>query len=181
MKRVLGLLSVTLLSLATANALATEAIVKHRATLRSDPSTQRPPIATLQPEEDVELIEPSATANYYHVRTGEGDEGWVYSRSLEIVTGNTNTAQPAAAPSASPSPGEVGGAVSAIPKTWDKPDPNSTTFDGPDGHCGPTGDGGDTITNGRKNRTDVPTEYHTVTWKALQSLPYPVAGKSLTE
>jgi hypothetical protein len=73
------------------------------------------------------------------------------------------------------------GIASSISGSWDKPTPNQTTFHGPDGICGPTGDGGDTITNPRKNRTDIPQEYHPVTWRAVQSLPYPKrAPKSLT-
>ena len=71
--------------------------------------------------------------------------------------------------------------VSVIPQNWEKPEPNVTSFHGPDGDCGATGDSGDTITNARKNRTDLPAQYHTVTWAAIQTLPYPVAGRSLLE
>jgi hypothetical protein len=161
---------------------AEDAIVKHRATLRNDPSTQHPPVGILEPDEDVELIEPNPTANYYRVRTGEGEEGWIYARSIEIVAGPPSVA-PASAPLAAPAlqPTLTGGVVSQIPTNWERPEPDPTTFDGPDGHCGPTGDGGDIITNKRKNRTDVPTAYHLVTWKAVETLPYPVAKKSLTD
>jgi hypothetical protein len=164
-------------------AFAAEVIVKdHKATLRADPSTQRAPVAILQPAEHLELIDPSPTAGYYHVRSEEGDEGWVYARNVEIVTESAAAAAPR--PSgrraiASGRPAATDGIVSSIPPNWDKPDPNTTTFDGPDGHCGPTGDGGDTVTNQRKNRTDEPAAYHDVTWGAVQALPYPVAGKSL--
>lgn len=158
------------------SALANDAIVKHRATLRNDPSTQHPPIAILEPNEDIELIDPNPTSNYYHVRTGEGEEGWIYSRSIEII--EAAPAPPIAVPQ---QPTLTVGVVSRIPTNWDRAEPDATTFDGPDGHCGPTGDGGDTITNKRKNRTDVPADYHQVTWAAVQTLPYPVAKKSLTE
>ena len=162
------------------NAFATEAIVKKRATLRNDPSTRHPPIATLTAQEDVELIEPSPTAGYYHVRTAEGEEGWVYARNLELVTTSPDSPAPTSVPPTIPAePTATVGVTSNISPTWNKPDPNTTTFDGPDGHCGPTGDGGDTFTNRWKNRTDVPAQYHEVTWHAVQSLPYPVAGKSL--
>ena len=161
------------------NAFATEAVVKKRATLRSDPSTRHPPIATLSAQEDVELIEPSPTANYYHVRTADG-EGWIYSRNLEILTTTPEATAPTPVPETPPGePTAMIGVVSSIPPTWERPDPNTTTFDGPDGHCGPTGDGGDVVTNGWKNRTDSPVAYHEVTWSALQGLPYPKAGKSL--
>jgi SH3 domain-containing protein len=164
------------------NTFGADAIVTKRATLRSDPSTAHPPILTLLPREDVELIETSPTAGYYHVRTSEGEEGWVYSRSLEIVTTSPVAAgPPPVAPTTDGQATATAGVTSNISPTWDKPVPNITTFDGPDGHCDATGDGGDTVTNRRKNRTDAPAQYHEVTWKALQTLPYPVAGKSLSD
>jgi hypothetical protein len=169
--------------LAASAAFATDAIVKKRATLRGDPSTERPPIGRLQPDEDVEIIEPSPTNGYYKVRTGEGEEGWVYSRNLEIVTTPTPTPPAPAPPVPSPpQPVVHAGIASTISPTWDKPEPNTTTFHGPDGICGPTGSDGDTVTNKRKNRTDTPGQYHEVTWKAVQALPYPAhAPKSLTD
>ena len=181
MKNLFGLL-LLILFLNSGNALAADAIVKHRATLRNDPSSKHPPIAILEPDEDVELIAPDPTENYYHIRTSEGEEGWVYSRSVEVVV--TTPTSVSAPPPVAPAPAQptvTTGVVSRIPMTWDKPEPNTTTFDGPDGHCGATGDGGDIVTNKRKNCTDTPAQYHEVTWKALQSLPYPVAGKSLTD
>jgi hypothetical protein len=168
-------------------AFAAEVIVKdHKATLRSEPSTEHAPVAILQPAEHVELIDPSPTAGYYHVRSEEGDEGWVYTGSVEIVTERRATAALRAPRRAIASgrPAATDGIVSTIPPDWDKPDPNSTTFDGPDGHCGPTGDNGptvDTVTNKRKNRTDEPAVYHEVTWGAVQALPYPDAPSSLTK
>src|SRR4030088_886805 len=94
---VTALLALAFVSYMAAGAFATDAIVKHRATLRMEPSTENPPITTLHPPEDVELIDPSPTRGYYHVRTAEGDEGWVYSRNLEIVTANPSaTAAPPA-------------------------------------------------------------------------------------
>jgi hypothetical protein len=172
-----GAVLFTLLFAAASQAAATDAIVKHRATLRGDPSSQHPPILTLIPEEDVELIDPVPTTGYYHVRTAEGQEGWVFARSVEIVS----PSPPVTPPSTSPRAGVDLGVASMVPGTWDKPEPNETTLHGPDGSCSATGDGGDTMTNRRKNRTDVPEQYHEVMWKALQTLPYPVAGKSLAQ
>ncbi len=163
------------------SALASEAILKHRATLRHDPSSQHAPILTLDEGDDVELIDPTPTANYYHVRTSDGDEGWVYGRSLEITDSVPSPVSPPIVASRAPQPAATAGVLSSINTSWAKPDPNSTTFDGDDGPCGPSGDGGDTFTNTRKNRTDVPAQYHAITWKALQSLPYPVAKRSLAD
>src|SRR5439155_8011494 len=131
------------LCFSASGALATDAIVKRRATLRSDPSTQRPPILTLKPQEDVELIELTPREGYYHVRTSEGEEGWVYSRNLEIVAATPVTPGPVPVPPPGPVPLASGGVASSIPATWERPTPNRTTFHGPDGDCGPTGDGGD--------------------------------------
>src|ERR1051325_3160548 len=96
-------LALATLALFTSYALATDAIIKHRATLRQDPSTERPPITSLQQGEDVELIEPSPTANYYHVRTAEGEEGWVYGHNLQIVP--DQLAAPAIVPNPAPAAG----------------------------------------------------------------------------
>jgi hypothetical protein len=176
-----SLLALVFACLIAGSAIAAEVIIKNRATLRSDPSTQRAPIATLHPDEHLDLIEPAPTAGYYHVRSEEGEEGWVYARNVEIVTDTPPTPQPPPTPPTSPGQPTAASVASSIPPTWDKPNPPTTTFDGPDGHCGPTGDGGDAATNGRKNRTDVPAVYHAATWKAVQTMPYPVAGKSLAD
>ena len=165
-----------------ANAAATDAIVKHRATLRKDPSTRHAPTVTLTPGEDVEVIDSSLTAGYYHVRTVEGDEGWVHSRNLEIVTTHPVSTPPAPhSPAGTTQPAAPAGVEASISPSWDKPDPNKTTFHGLDGDCGPTGDGGDALTNARKNRTDEAAQYHSVTWKAVQALTYPTAGRSLAD
>ena len=156
---------------------ATDGVVTHRATLRSDPSSQHKPILVLQAGEDVELIDAAPTHNYLHVRTADGTEGWVFSRNIEIIT--TTPPPPGGTTPPPPPSGPHPGVATAFSPSWDKPVPPPTTFDGPDGACGPTGDGGDTFTNLRKNRTDAPSSYHEVTWKAVQTLPFPVAPKSL--
>lgn len=180
MARLLGpLFAILFVVIAVGDALATDAIVKQRATLRSDPSTEHPPITMLKPGEDVELIDPSPTSGYNHVRTSEGEDGWLYSGNLEIVTPTPPSAALFAAPARIPRPSTDTGVASSIPTNWDKPPPSRTFYHGPDGDCGPTGDGGDTVTNARKNRTDVSAEYPPVAWRALQALPFPTASNSL--
>lgn len=158
----------------------TDAVLTRNATLRGDPSSQHRPILVLQAGEDVEVLDATPTHNYYHVRTADGTEGWVYSRSIEIVT----STPPAPSVNATPAPASnvpQPGLSSSFLPNWEKPVPGPNTFEAPDGECGPTGDGGDAFTNLRKNRTDVPQNYHEVSWKSLQALPYPVAGKSLAQ
>jgi hypothetical protein len=133
----------------TTGALATDAIVKRSATLRTDPSTEHPPVTNLKAQEDVELIEPSPKSGYYHVRTAEGDEGWVYSRNLQIIASPPPSAATPAAPSAAPlaippavarAPAAGVGLASSILADWERPAPNQTTYHGPDG--GLRSDGG---------------------------------------
>jgi hypothetical protein len=158
----------------------TDAVLKRNATLRNDPSSTHPPILSLTAGDDLELLSTSPTHGYYHVRTADGQEGWVYGRNLQIISDGS---VPSTGGTGTPSTGgtTTGSAVSQVPTDWDKPAPNQTQYEGVDGVCGPTGDGGDAKTNGRKNRTDAPASYHLVTWKAFQSLPYPTAGRSLEQ
>ncbi len=141
-----------------------QALVKHNVNLRSDPSTDNPPIELLSPGTTVDLLEPDRTSGYYHVHTSDGKEGWVWSHNVTVQTstagGTSNTPE------------------TAISSDWEKPAPVSSTFEGDEGPCGQTGDGGDSDTNLRKNRSDVPSTYHLVTWDALNSLQYPQAPHS---
>jgi len=157
---------------------AAEAAVTRKALLRRDPSTARPPITRLEPPDEVELIDPTPTKGYYHVRDEDGQEGWIWGGSLRFPPDTGTGRTP---PSSSPSSTTAWAAAAvetAISPQWDKPKPNQTEFQGTDGICGPTGDGGDTATNARKNRTDVPISYHDVTWQAIATLSYPKAPTS---
>lgn len=161
-----------------------QATIIRNTTLRSDPSSSHPPILHLSPREEVELLDSAQTNGYFHVRTADGQEGWIYHRNVIVVQdsgssgGTAGNGMPASSDSAG-GPANDASVATAIPSNWDKPSPNETQFQSTEGTCGPTGDGGDTKTNGRKNRTDVPPSYHLVTWKAFQSLPFPTAKMSL--
>ena len=65
-----------------------------------------------------------------------------------------------------------GAPATAISSDWEKPIPQTASFESDEGICGETGDGGDTGTNQRKNRTDVAGSYHLVTWDAINTLDY---------
>jgi len=69
-----------------------------------------------------------------------------------------------------PAPGTT--APEVLPD-WEKPVPPPTTFNSGGQTCGPSGDGGDAATNLLKNRTDVPSSYHTVVFDAVATLTYP--------
>lgn len=123
----------------------------------------------LVPPAQVELLEPSPTNGFYHVKAGQ-NEGWVWGRSIHIQAGGPQPSQPQ--PTASggliePNP------VSEISSTWDKGTPEDTVFHDDEGACAQTGDGGDTDINARKNRVDVPSPYHYVTWDAINKTTYP--------
>ncbi len=145
-------------------ALAQEVTVVRNVNLRSDPSTANPPIRLLSPPEKLTLIEAPTTSGYYHVKTQDGVEGWAWGKNLQVGI----------APGTTP-PVETGGTsttASAISSDWEKPDPQGSVFHSQEGDCQPGGDGGDSITNPRKNRIDVPDIYHSVIWDAINNLDY---------
>src|SRR5713101_2954845 len=157
MKKTNWLLSVIVLGMGlVVQTAAQQAVLKHRGTLRKDPSSKNPPIMRLDAGIDVDLIDPTPTRGYYHVRTSDPEvEGWIYSRSIDILATTAPVATPTpTAPTPGTPPTSPSGVASAFSPDWEKPAPNSTTFAGPDGDCGPTGDGGDSFTNARKNRSD---------------------------
>jgi hypothetical protein len=155
-----------LLLVATLCAAQQQAAVNHNVNLRSEPSTDNPPIRLLHPGEVLQLVVTDATNGYYHVHTSNGADGWVWARNI-IKQGS-----PISSGAGSSAP------ATAISTSWDKPAPVSNTLHGEEGSCGQTGDGGDTDTNLRKNRVDVPSSYHLVTWDAINSLKYPTAPHS---
>ena len=120
----------------------------------------------LSPGDTVMLVSTRMRKGYYHIQESSGTRGWVYSRFLQLVEAPTPT------PSPTPTPG--GTAANSVDASWEKPEPVVATFHRtgfPD--CAANGDTGDTLTDHRKNRTDEPTSYHSVTFDAILSLPYP--------
>jgi len=157
--------SLLLFALLLGMAAAQTAVVKRNVNLRSDPSTAGDPIVLLTPPAQLQLIEPDPTSGFYHVRTTDNEEGWVWARNITIQSTG----------------GDGDGTIaSQISPDWEKPDPQGAVFHGQEGDCGESGDGGDSITNPRKNRIDVPATYHPVKWEAINNLAFPQgAPKSL--
>jgi hypothetical protein len=165
-------LLLTLVSFFAGIALAQEAVVTRNVNLRRDPSTSQPPIRLLIPPDTVELLEPDRTSGYYHVRTEDHEEGWVWGQNIRVLSeGEPIPTSPAMAPGTVPSGN--GTIATAVAQNWEKPTANQTTFASDGKTCGPSGDGGDTPTNLLKNRTDVPGGVHDVTWGAIAGLPSP--------
>ena len=60
------------------------ATVTHNGNLRPTPSSAQPPIRLLTPPETLTLISSTQVNGYYHVRTAQGEEGWVYRNSVKL-------------------------------------------------------------------------------------------------
>lgn len=138
-------------------------VVSRNVNLRPAPSTAIPRIRLLRPPDELVLLEPADSNGFFHVRTEDDETGWVWRRNVRPAADEEAAA--AAAADATP--------ASAIDSHWTKPAAVGGTFTSQGRQCGPTGDGGDRETNRLKNRTDLPSSYHAVTFDAVAALPYP--------
>jgi hypothetical protein len=62
----------------------TTVVITHNANLRATPSTAQAPIRPLVPDETLTLITTTTVNGYYHVRTAQNEEGWVYRTFVKI-------------------------------------------------------------------------------------------------
>jgi Bacterial SH3 domain len=150
------------------------AVVVRNVNLRSGPSTGAPIIRLLRPPDEFTLREDTTTNNFYSVRTEDDEDGWVWARNIRVIM---EAEEPVSALLAAPPAAAAAGAVTSVDESWEKPAPNHSSFTSAGKHCGDTGDGGDEETNLRKNRTDLPSSYHDVTFDAIAGLNYPVGPK----
>jgi len=63
-----------------------EATLTHHANLRSDASSQNPPLGSLAPGTHVVVLGAKPTNGFYHVQTAEKKEGWVWSKYVSLQT-----------------------------------------------------------------------------------------------
>lgn len=86
MRTSISLLATVLLSLSVSRpAPAQTATVIHNVNLRSDPSSEYPPIRLLTPSEaPLTLLDATPESGYYRVVTSGGDTGYVWSRYVRI-------------------------------------------------------------------------------------------------
>lgn len=91
---------------ATATSAQTASIVR-AVNLRPTPSTQQPSLRLLTPSDQVTLLAAQPTNGFYHVRTADAQEGWVWSQNVRV---SASAAVPATtAPSGGrPGPGVPG-------------------------------------------------------------------------
>ncbi|HEU5218999.1 MAG TPA: hypothetical protein VFU23_10080 [Gemmatimonadales bacterium] len=93
------------LGFAAAGAAQSVTVIR-KVNLRPDPSSEYDPIRLLTPAEPpLTLLEPAAESGYYHVRTGAGEAGYVWSKFVRV-----STAPPAASGVISLGPGIPGSA-----------------------------------------------------------------------
>src|SRR5712691_7612950 len=105
MKNILSIvISSAVVILMSGGALAQEAVVRRAsAPLRPDPSTLDPPEVVLHAGDKLTLLDPTPEHGYYQVRTRDGKEGWVFSKSIRVIAspssmnpaGDPETADPA--------------------------------------------------------------------------------------
>jgi len=63
---------------------AQEATAVRTVNLRADPSTARAPIKLLQSGTTLILLDPTPHDGFYHVKTQDGQEGWVWSKNVSL-------------------------------------------------------------------------------------------------
>jgi hypothetical protein len=63
----------------------TTAVVTRNTNLRSTPSSVLTPIRLLLPNETLTLVTTTQVNGYYHVRTAQNEEGWVYRNRVNVV------------------------------------------------------------------------------------------------
>ena len=88
-------------------AFAQDATVTRNVNLRSEPTTASSSIRLLNPPEKLTLVEAEVSGGYYHVKTEDGAEGWVWGRNIHIASVTGATPTPSVAP-ATPPEGEAG-------------------------------------------------------------------------
>lgn len=165
MKRLFRILLFCLVVVSFAN--SQTATVKRNVVLRTKASSSSKKITTLTPPATLTLISPTTRNGFLHVKTEEGDNGWVWANNVEVSDEGD------AGDGSGPADGDlIAKLLSAHTDAVGQPlIVNGQTV------CGPTGTAGNddrkAALNSNKNRTDSPadTAYVTVDWADLRDLP----------
>jgi hypothetical protein len=171
-RRLLVAVSFVLLSVA---ALADDGVLSRTAVLREQPSQDAAKIRSLAKGDEVEVLSAAPENGFVRVRTEDSVEGWVLAKFVHPAPPAEALLPEAAATEAQ--------AATTISTAWQKPAPQAGKFTLDGKTCGLDGSGDkrDKGTNVRKNRTDIPTTYHAVTWKAIAGLAYPAPAPKSRE
>jgi len=94
-RAVVGGLWLTVFSL---SAWAQSAVVKRNVNLRTGPSTSYSIVKLLMPGDELTLLEPAKTQNYYQVRAADGDEGWVWANNVRVLEDSAAVTGPPTGP-----------------------------------------------------------------------------------
>ena len=84
MRKPLALVVFALLVVATLLAQSPTLVVHRSANLREAASTESAVVAKLAAGDELTLLASAKTARFYHVRTKEGREGWVYETLVHV-------------------------------------------------------------------------------------------------
>lgn len=68
-------------------------IVKRNVNLRSDPSTNIKPIVLLTPPAQLTLLDADKQNGFYHARTSDGKEGWVWAKNVVVESTTPSSAK----------------------------------------------------------------------------------------
>jgi len=63
---------------------AQEATAVQTVNLRADPSTANPPVKLLHSGTMLILLDPIPHGGFYHIKTEDGQEGWVWSKNITV-------------------------------------------------------------------------------------------------
>jgi len=66
--------------------LCQSALVVREVNLRPQPSTKQPAIQAIPKNTQVDLMSPTPTKGFLHVRTQAGAEGWVWAENIKPIT-----------------------------------------------------------------------------------------------
>src|SRR4051794_7728518 len=66
--------------------LCQSALVVREVNLRPQPSTKQPAIQAIPKNTQVDLISPTPTKGFLHVRTQAGAEGWAWAENIKPIT-----------------------------------------------------------------------------------------------
>jgi len=96
------------LSVVASVSLAQDATVIRNVNMRSEPTSASSSVRLLNPAEQLKLIETEESNGYYHVKTEDGTEGWVWGRNVRLVSATRAISSPSSTTAPRARQGEAG-------------------------------------------------------------------------